>query len=315
MVQAACATSEVKSSKAIFVVAEAERGYLVYSPDNPQARFNVSGTPAAPVCTCPEFVNQRDPRYRCGHIQAVFGGRGTNGGFEGMDPIEAEERRAIQEESGVPQRDTNLQPPRFPSDLTLKRSISPDGRIDSLSIELSSSVHEANFEATMNQATMALSLEDAIVKTFLAQNPRNRAQGNGKPPTNGSHPPQTSGYNSQGGPPSNGQYQQQPQYQAPSNGNAGPLPATIKGVGGQNTRNGWQLFLAVEEGGKQIKHFGDRKKLCDFLAAAGAHFEQYQLQPEMPLNIPCMVITAPSQNGKYTNITQVFPRREEEVPY
>jgi len=309
MVQPAYAASQSRSPEAIFVVAEAERGYLVYSPENPHARFNVSGTPAAPVCTCPEFVNQRDPRYRCGHIEAVFGGRGLNGGIQYVDPIETEERIAIQEESGVRPGNTNGQPHRFPSDLVLKRSISPDGRIDSLSIELSSSVHEANFEATMNQATMALSLEDAIVKTFLAQNPRNRTQGNGKPPTNGSYPPQTSGYNSQGGPPSNGQYQQ------PSNGNTSPVPATIKGVGGQNTRNGWQLFLAVEEGGKQIKHFGDRKKLCDFLSAAGVHMEQFNLHPEMPLNIPCLVTTAPSQNGKYTNITAVFPAQTQGVPY
>ncbi|MCG3195727.1 MAG: hypothetical protein GHCLOJNM_00194 [bacterium] len=309
MVQAAYQTQVQHSPLPIFVVTEAERGFDVFSPDDPRTHFHVSGTPAAPSCTCAEFLHRRDGLHRCPHILAVFGGRGGNGQHTPeVDPIEAEERLAMQEESGVTGLDTRYTPPRFPSDLTIKRSVSPDGKIDSLSVELSCPVHEADFGATVTQACTALSIQDAIVQTFLADKRGSRTQGNGngRPPSNGNLGPQTGAYG-QGGSPSNGQYRQQ--------ANGQPVPATLLSVGGMQTKSGWRLYLLVDVSGKQYKLFGNHQQLAEHVASAGHSINPVQIHPELKFNLPCQVVLEPSKDGKYTNVVKVFPAYQEGVPY
>jgi len=269
-----------RSPEPLYVVSEAERGFSVYSPDDPKTIFLVRGTPAAPTCTCADFTNRPDPRYRCDHINAVFGGRGGNGVEEEVDPVEAEERRAIQEESAQPGMDRSFNPPHFPSDLTLKRSISPDGRIDSLSVELSCPVHEAQFEATMNQASTALSLQEEIVKSFMDKH-GSRSRGNGQPRDNG-----------------NGR---------DNSRDGAPVPATILNCGGMQTRSGWRMYLAFDVNGKQLKLFGDKRHLCDALSDAGYRYNPTDVHPEVEFNHPCKVVTEMSKDGRYQNIVQVMP--------
>lgn len=283
MAQHAYAAPPLSRSPApLYVVSEAERGFSVYSPDDPKTLFLVRGTPAAPTCTCPDFINRPDPRDRCDHINAVFGGRGGNAVEEEIDPVEAEERRAIQEESGVSVTAPGLNRPHFPSDLTIKRSISPDGRIDSLSVELSCPVHEAEFEATMGQASIALSLQEAIVKSFLAKQ-GSRANGNGQPHGNGNGHTQT--------------------------GEGTPVPATILKIDGMQTRSGWRMYLAFNVEGKQLKLFGDKQHLCDALTGAGYRHHPNDIYPDMEFNLPCRVVTEMSKDGKYQNIVKVMSDR------
>jgi len=271
-----------RSPEPLYVITEAEHGFSVYSPDDPQTIFLVRGTPAAPTCTCTDFTNRPDPRYRCEHINAVFGGRGGSGVEEEIDPVEVEERRAIQEESAQPGMDRSFNPPRFPSDLTLKRSISPDGHIDSLSVELSCPVHEAQFEATMNQASTALSLQEAIVKSFREKHP-GRSQGNGQQRGDGN--------------------------ERDHGGNGAPIPATILNCGGMQTRSGWRMYLAFDVEGKQLKLFGDKRHLCDALSDAGFRYNPTDVHPDVEFNHPCKVVTEMSKDGRYQNIVQVMPDR------
>ncbi|MCG3198805.1 MAG: hypothetical protein GHCLOJNM_03312 [bacterium] len=309
MVQAAYQTHVQHSPLPILVVTEAERGYDVFSPDDPRTHFHVGGTPAAPTCTCPVFLRRSDPFHRCPHILAVFGGRGGSGQpVPEPDSLEAEERLAIQAESSFPGAETRRAIPQFPSDLTIKRSVSPDGKIDSLSVELSCPVHEADFGATVNQACMALGIQDAIVQTFLADRRGSRTQGNGngRPPSNGNTGPQTGAYG-QGGSPSNGQYRQQ------SNGH--PVRATLVSVGGMQTKSGWRLYLLVDVSGKQYKLFGNHQQLAEHLASAGHSINPVQIYPELKFNLPCQVLLEPSKDGKYTNVAKVFPAYQEGVPY
>lgn len=281
MVQHAYAAPPLSRSPApLYVVSEAERGFSVYSPDDPKTIFLVRGTPAAPTCTCASFLNRSDLRNRCDHINAVFGGRGGSGVADEIDPVEAEERRAIQEESGVFDTAPNLERPHFPSDLTIKRSISPDGRIDSLSVELSCPVHEAEFEATMGQASIALSLQESIVKSFMEKH-GSHTNGNGQSNGNGNGHTQT--------------------------GNGAPIPATIQGVGGMQTRSGWRMYLAFDVNGRQFKLFGDKQHLCEALSGGGYRFQPNDLYPDRDLNIPCRVVTEYSKDGKYQNIVKVLP--------
>lgn len=293
MVHTAFAHPLPQPASPVYVVSEADRGYAVYSTDDPRAVFTVTGCPAAPHCTCPEFQNRTDPQFRCGHIDAVFGKR--NGSPEEIDPIEAEERRAIQEEARP-----HVLPVLYPSDLILKRSVSPDGKIDSLSVEFSCSVHEHEFEATMNQAGTVIALQDAIVQSFLTnrQELRTSSNGNGRPPVNGNPAHAPGGYHD-GEPTSNGQ----------TNGNGHTIPATLVSIGGMNTRSGWRLYIAIEGGEKQFKLFGDKQKLADYLRDAGVSWNAQDIRPGLPLDIPCEVVTEPSKDGRYENVVRVRPSR------
>jgi len=68
----------------------------------------------------------------CQHIEAVRTTFGGNVARED-DRYAAEERLAIQNEGGTPQQ---LGPNPAATQMLVKRSVSPDGRIDSLSVEL-----------------------------------------------------------------------------------------------------------------------------------------------------------------------------------
>jgi hypothetical protein len=68
-----------------FIIAKAGDAYRVYSPDQPNQLFFVSGDPEHPVCTCPEFRAQAsDPTVRCSHVTAVFGNEGGVATFARM---------------------------------------------------------------------------------------------------------------------------------------------------------------------------------------------------------------------------------------
>ena len=62
------------STPETFVIAKLGDGFRVYSPDQPQQIYLVSGAPESPRCTCPEFQSRaQEPEARCDHIEAVFG--------------------------------------------------------------------------------------------------------------------------------------------------------------------------------------------------------------------------------------------------
>ena len=104
------------------VISRTEDGFRVYAPADPAKSYIVGGGPDEPTCTCPDFeYYQGRPGVYCKHIQAVLAQTSAP-----TDSYDVEERRAIQEENlaEVPQRNRGAQ-------MLLKRSVSPDGRIDS----------------------------------------------------------------------------------------------------------------------------------------------------------------------------------------
>src|SRR5947209_5221625 len=82
------------------VITEAEDGFRVYAPANPSRQYVVGGTPEAPTCTCPDFrFHARNGDWRCKHILAVLKETDAPGApAPPTDTVEAEDRRAIQEE-------------------------------------------------------------------------------------------------------------------------------------------------------------------------------------------------------------------------
>src|SRR5260370_27338063 len=106
-----------------WVISRTEEGFRVYSPSDPTKSYIVGGGPDDPTCTCPDFQHHEgDPRWRCKHILAVLGMPAED------EPYEAEERQAVQIESRMPGPGLAA-PVREPSQMVLKRSVSPDGHI------------------------------------------------------------------------------------------------------------------------------------------------------------------------------------------
>lgn len=68
---------------------------------------------------------------------------------------------------------------------------------------------------------------------------------------------------------------------------------------------GRRLFLTVQVNGHAAKLFGSPKQLQAALATAG--YPDASVAEGSTLNLPCQVIAAPSPDGRYLNIVQVFP--------
>lgn len=258
-----------------FVLSRTGDGCLVYAASDPQHVYLVAGSPDAPTCTCPDFrARFAEAGYRCAHIAAA-----TPASPEDALRVHdvAEERAAIQAESR-PRKTrgsgaaSNGHAPLI--QMILKRSVSPDGRIDALSVELACPIDGLAPEAIEARAASALDIQTRIVRAFAGS----------KPPANGGN-----GHDKQ----------------ASSAPPTGRVPATLLGVGGMDGKWGRRLFLNVQVNGRNSKLFGSVKQLEAVLDTAG--YPEVGIEEGATLNLPCQVIAAPSPDGRYLNIVQVFP--------
>src|ERR1700746_3924278 len=89
-----------RGDSASLVISRVDEGFRVYSVANPGQSYLVSGSPEAPVCTCPEFQNGT-VGSRCRHIEAVLARYGRGNGEAEADIYAREERLAIQNEGRI----------------------------------------------------------------------------------------------------------------------------------------------------------------------------------------------------------------------
>lgn len=266
-----------------FVLSRTDDGYLVYAATDPQHVYLVAGTLDRPTCTCPDArAHHADTVYRCPHMRAV---NPPDPAVDAQATLDlAEERAAIQAEAkprkrgngGVPNGNGHSHPP---AQMILKRSVSPDGRIDSLSVEFTCPVEGLAPEATLAQAASTLDLQAQIVRAFVPP----------KPPSNGGDGHSMS---------------DQPVVPAETS----RVPATFLTVGGMDGKWGRRLFLNVQVNGRTAKLFGSPKQLQAALATAG--YPDASVVEGTTLNLPCQAIAAPSPDGRYLNIMQVFPEAD-----
>jgi len=274
------ARRQERAAHEAFVIARAEEGFGVYAPSDPKRRYIVSDDGNTHRCTCPDFqVHQHDPEWQCKHVLAVERHlRSADAGTaHAPDPYEAEERRAIQEESREPRRRKTMTSATSAAQMLLKRSISPDGRIDSLSVEFATPVSAIATDAITATARKMLGAQTAIITEFLAQAPKP----NGPKPAGNSAP------------------RQDEESQA--------VPARVAGIGGMDGKWGRRLFLTVELDGRNLRLFGNRKQLAEHLTAAGWHFAADDISEGVDLDVPCRVVTKPTPDGRYLNIERVLP--------
>lgn len=257
--------------KEALVMAPTEDGIRVYAAADPKKSYLVAGLPERPHCTCPDFrLHAADPDWQCTHILSVrerfFPPANENGhGYEDA------ERQAIQEEGAG----GSSPPPAAPAaQMLLKRSVSPDGRIDSLSVEFSCPV--SGVPDVKSRAKDLLALQAGIVSEFLTARPAKTGNGNGA-----AHPPES--------------------LTSPA------VPARLVEVGGMDGRWGRRLFIVVEVNGARTRLFGNKKQLGEALSAAGYSGFASHVAEGVSLDVPCRVVTKPSDDGRYLNVERVMP--------
>jgi len=173
MNNAELAKRQERAVRETYVIAQTPEGFRVYAPTDPKRAYLVTGSAEQPACTCPDFgLHAADPTWRCKHILAVLGQQQAgNGAATAPDPYEAEERRAIQEEGHTPRKrktaSTNGNGPNGTAHMLVKRSVSPDGRIDSLSVEFSTPLDSQPDDAIRDRAQELIALQSSIVGGFL----------------------------------------------------------------------------------------------------------------------------------------------------
>ena len=253
-----------------FIVAKTDEGFRICSPLAPANQFVVRPDGDILRCTCPDYQHHADdPEWRCKHIlavenyQAMQNHRASGNGSAG-EPAPAENPAPTDPPK---QRKTSAR--NGEATMLIKRSISPDGRIDSLSVEFSCPVGKTTTEEIKQCAEKSLKLQTEIIGGFLKASGR----GNG-------------------------------QVNSPSNG--GAVAAQLLGVGGLNGKWGRRLFLNVLVNGQTpSKLFGTPKELGEAITAAGFPQHATTVAEGLLFNLPCRVITR--QNGKYLDIERVLP--------
>jgi hypothetical protein len=270
---------EVRKERAeqeVFVITAAEEGWRVRSARNPSRFYLVSGDGAGFRCTCPDFQSHapQDPAWRCKHVLAVQDHQAKTGAADSETERElAEERAAVQAEGSGQAQPVDGEPTA--AQMLIKRSISPDGRIDSISSEFAFPLAEATVNRIKDRALKTLKLQTEIVKGFL----------------NGAGAERSSGK------------RRQSQTQK---GN-GAVFARLLDVGVTNGQYGERFYLNVEVNGRRARMFGTAAQIARAISTAGERLFAQDIEPGLRVDLPCRVFTEESRDGRYLNVTRVLP--------
>jgi hypothetical protein len=159
--------------------------------------------------------------------------------------------------------------------MLLKRSISPDGRIDSLSVEFSLPVAKLSTADIKASASKALALQSEIVESFLGKRENGR-----DPSTEPDKADET-------------------------------LYARIRGVEAMDTKWGRRFFLTFAVNNERMRLFGSPRRLGEILTIAGFPEYSRRITEGMEFDLPCRVIVEPSNDGRYMNVRRVFPAKSD----
>lgn len=260
------------------VIKQVGDDFQVYSPAAPSETYFVSGTFDAPRCTCPDFAQHRhDPKWRCRHILAVLNQTYTlPSAIDDPPQSQDADKPATHAERGAPEMAAFAESIQNTSHMVIKRSVSPDGRIDSLSVEFVVPLQDEEDNEVLESARSLITLQSGIVGQFLAANGR--------------------GANPNGGPSPN-----------TSDRSGAPMLAEMVNVAGTPGKWGRRLFIAIQANGKTLRLYGDKKQLGQFITAAGFPELSESVTEGLSLQLPCRVVTKPTPDGKYLNVEQVLP--------
>jgi hypothetical protein len=255
-------TQELMNERLIISLND-EGNFRVYSPAYPTRSYTVSGTPEGPKCSCPDFeAHKDDPEWKCQHMMAVL-----NLVNKSTEPV------PVQNREPQPAKEKNVDEAISGLQMHIKRSVSCDDKINSLSITLSYPVESDSPSEVKDNAERLVGVLSEITDQFKQEN--------------GKAPEQRSA--------------------TPNSGN-GSIPAQMLSVGGmKGTWGGRRLFLNFDVNGQILKLFGNRNELAKYISYAGFPDLSERIGEGTTLNLPCRVVTKPSPDGKYVNIERVYP--------
>ena len=274
-----------RAENGTFVTSKTEEGFRVYSIHNPSYIYLVRQEGDRWTCTCPDFeTHKADLTWRCKHILVVAPWPQTltppaphpSAEAPANTPAPAMSPEKPPASKGKGRRPSEPGPPAL---MLIKRSVSPDGRIDSVSVEFSMPVSGNKEDEIKAKALKTLQLQREIVASFLKVN------GHSVPATPAPSTPPT---------PTNG-------------GNGSPVFARMLDIGKMNGRWGERLYITFQVNDRRCRLFGSPKQLATHMGSAGYEIDPQGIEEGLRLNLPCRVTTKPSDDGKYINVEKVFP--------
>lgn len=279
-------------------------GYRVHSAKEAAKFYEVTVVDDTIVCTCTDYVrHKRDKNYQCRHIVfalEVF--KQDQGNNDGDDENGYEESFGHKSQIGTHNEISSVQvretEKRTSSHMCIKRSISPDNRINCISIKINFDLADQTTSEIKAKAAYALKLQQEIAAEYLLEHQEVLSY----PPTS---PPNPST------PPTGTEptlVPTEPLATPPViTQSANPVPAKLVSIGTLNGKWGIRYFLTVDLEGKAMKLFGNQKQLSEKIHAAGYFVPAEQIRGGVSLNIPCRVTTQPSADGRYLNVENVYP--------
>lgn len=259
-----------RAEREVLVISQIPEGFRVYSPTDPRRTYTVRETEGRLVCSCPDFEKHaEDVEWRCKHVLAVERHEG--------DRYEREERVAIQTEgkaapAAEPAAPT---PPTAPAQMFMKRSVSPDGRIDSLSVGVSWPIEGVPASEMKRRVERVLKMQAEVVERFLKKT------------------------------------DETPDPQRVETESSQAAPARMLRIEGMDGRWGRRLFIAVETAGRTVRLFGTERQLGQAITDAGFPKVAAQVTEGTKLELPCRVVTKPTADGRYLNIERVLPAEDQ----
>ena len=173
---------QARVQKGVLVASRVEDGYRVYSTENPSQQYAVRWDGDHLTCTCPDFAfHKADPDWHCKHIMAIApfdnhqpdipepAEETGNDGTDFPPPSEAAPAGEPPENARARKRRAPKDSPA-PASMLIKRSVSPDGRIDSVSVEFSMPVAELSALEIKERALKTVQLQRDIISSFLQMN-------------------------------------------------------------------------------------------------------------------------------------------------
>ena len=274
-----------RAENGALIASRTEEGFRVYSIANPSQIYLVRQEGEAWTCTCPDFeTHKADSTWRCKHILLVAPWQKREQA-QAPAPANGEARAAApaagaeaSQEPAIRKRRSG-KGPNGSAQMLIKRSVSPDGRIDSVSVEFSMPVSDISNGEIKDKAVRTLELQKEIVGTFLKLNAQK--------PTTATPSPVPIPQGNQGA-------------------DGKPVSARMIDIGRVRGKWGDRLCINLQVNGRWSRIFGSADQLALQIARAGYHIDPANIEQGLRLNLACLVITQPSADGKYLNIARVL---------
>ena len=270
-----------RAENSTLVVLKVGDGFRVYSVQNPSRIYLVRQEGERWLCNCPDFeYHKTDTTWRCKHILAVAPWQKAEAvAVPQSGNGQATELSTPAGPNGHADQRSGREAPDGTAQMLIKRSVSPDGRIDSVSVEFSMPVSEIPSGEIRAKALNTLRLQKEIVADFLRmQNEKSVA-----PPPPAPKPPE------------------------PGSQNGQPAFARMVDIGTMKGKWGDRLYLNVAVNGRTLRLFGSPKQLAEQIQSVGFEIDPEQIAPGLRLNLACRAMTKPSDDGRYVNVEKVLP--------